>query len=615
MVLSHAVLVNQGIDLTHETIEHVAYDDGAGLMLVVKGNHVFAYDATAEGPHSLRWTYPLQEGPPLLSLRSSLDGKLLGVQRSQILVEFINLQTGNIFVQGTDKGKGRILGFVFVDASEADVIFISTKGLELFQLTSKRQGLRLRETIRLPVAWYTYTHETRVLLTASSTGKLSAWQFTAAGMVTLPSFELPTGRRTAQPLVFDNIFLIRVYGRVYCAIVDKDRLKLELHRLFTDVVIKMHVFELFSEHVQLSVVDNVLAVHHTTSSVVMLFDVGIETDHPIANPLPLASLSTDPAGQPVIASTMHKPSWEYLPPGVVLDTAVCIIYRLHLDLKAIAESSSDWAALVSFMQHRRPSSIPALQASPKAILVQAIRTALQERLSMNTVQSIFDCINIAFREASILTLERRAGSHSSSSSLPEVLTPEELGSQVFQWLHNEEIVDAPYLQAVLAEYQQSADKAKIVLPASLQHLSFEQLLQQQQQHQALQLLYLQPNLAPGGGMSLDPSSALLAESPALVQAVLDAQGRQAVVLARQASSASSLKALAAALCGMRRFMRAARLQNHFKVKLLPFDTLVSAQGQSEPEHMPALAALYRCNVEEARQNHTRFAAPVSHISG
>lgn len=46
-----------------------------------------------------------QDGPPVLAMRVSLDGKTLALQRSAHLLEFVDLASGNVFVHGSHKGR------------------------------------------------------------------------------------------------------------------------------------------------------------------------------------------------------------------------------------------------------------------------------------------------------------------------------------------------------------------------------------------------------------------------------------------------------------------------------------------------------------------------------
>lgn len=74
-----------------------------------------------------------------------------------------------------------------------------------------------------------------------------------------------------------------------------------------------------------------------------------------------------------------------------------------------------------------------------------------------------------------------------------VITPNELARDLFQWVHDEEVVDALYLQAVVSEYCAASDAVGVVPPAYLQLLAVDLLLQQEQHYQAVQLLYSQPS--------------------------------------------------------------------------------------------------------------------------
>ena len=64
-----------------------------------------------------------------------------------------------------------MLGFFFSDLPEGEVVLVTRGGLELNSFVAGRRGLRLRHSVRLPVTWYTYSQETRMLLVG--TGSLA----------------------------------------------------------------------------------------------------------------------------------------------------------------------------------------------------------------------------------------------------------------------------------------------------------------------------------------------------------------------------------------------------------------------------------------------------------
>ncbi|KXZ52792.1 hypothetical protein GPECTOR_8g18 [Gonium pectorale] len=137
--LYHVAAVDAGLALEPETLSYWGYDDGSGCLLVVKGGLAFAYDvsggAPPGSPEQLRWTAALPDGPPVVALRLSLDGGLLAVQRSGsgVMLEFIDLASGNVFVQGTDRGRGEILSFFFTELPGSEVVLVTPAGLELLE--------------------------------------------------------------------------------------------------------------------------------------------------------------------------------------------------------------------------------------------------------------------------------------------------------------------------------------------------------------------------------------------------------------------------------------------------------------------------------------------------
>ncbi|GLC43165.1 hypothetical protein PLESTB_000856200 [Pleodorina starrii] len=613
--LYHVAAVDQGLHLEPETLSYWGYDDGTSTLLVAKGGLVFAYDLSpgvAPGSQEqLRWTFPLADGPPVRALRLSLDGGLLAIQRSPVMLEFVELATGNVFVQGTDRGRGEVLCFFFTELEGADLVMVTPGGMELLEFVPRRQGLRLRERVRLPVEWALYTHETRMVLLGTAAGGSSyikAFQFVSSGLVALPPFTagaaasaialmgpaaggaaLVAGSPAAAAAVAtpparvtaDCLRLIKVYGRVYCAHINRRSLKLELYRFYTDTVVLQHTYELFSPHVELAVVDSVIVAQCCTAGggggaaadgaaaaaagVAMLFDVAAPTLQPIANPLPLRTLrhggappeaasepdaSADAADAAAGGGGGCKPRWEYLAPNLVLDRGSQTAYRLALNLPAVAESCSEPAVLVGFLQRRRgpTPSLPLPQGaaaaaaaaaalqhppqrqppSPKALLMSVVRNALQERMPLPTIRAIFEdlCAGYAAaldRELAALAAAAAAppppaqppaapargasgaaaGAAAAAAAapppplpptavpMPQYVTAEEVASELFRWLHDEEVVDAPYLQAALWEYMSAAFAAGIPLPPYLQELSVEVLLQQSQEGQVLQLLYSQ----------------------------------------------------------------------------------------------------------------------------
>lgn len=71
-----------------------------------------------------------------MALRPSLDNRLLAVQRGPALLELIDLASGRCYVHSAHQGRGAILAFFFSEARDADVVIVTTRGVEMTQFAA-----------------------------------------------------------------------------------------------------------------------------------------------------------------------------------------------------------------------------------------------------------------------------------------------------------------------------------------------------------------------------------------------------------------------------------------------------------------------------------------------
>lgn len=104
---------------------------------------------------------------------------------------------------------------------------------------------------------------------------------------------------------------------------------------------------IFSPHVAISVVDNVLMVHQTDSQVVLLYDILTDPKGPISAPLPLllrgvppfqasSSLGSGKGSKRTLSSaeaTIYGEGWVFINPDLVLDHIHGLLWRVRLDLE------------------------------------------------------------------------------------------------------------------------------------------------------------------------------------------------------------------------------------------------------------------------------------------
>ncbi len=282
--LYHVGLVHPPLAVDVADGQSVHYDDGNRLLLVAGGGRVLSYAVDARAPTS-NACVAVGEGP-VLAARFSLDVKVLALQRSPTDVEFVGAEGGAPFWQRCKRPSEHILGFFWASSAGVDFVLATTGGLELYALQPARNGLRLVEEKRKPgITWMLYTHETRLaLLGCGAQGnKLFGFQCSGAGRVKLPKFELPT----AGAVTGDDVRLLAVYGRLFCAHIDAEACTLVLYRFYRDALLRQHSFPLPSAAVAVSVVDNALVLCTLDSGVALVLDVLSASMHPLASPLPL----------------------------------------------------------------------------------------------------------------------------------------------------------------------------------------------------------------------------------------------------------------------------------------------------------------------------------------
>jgi hypothetical protein len=350
--------------------------------------------STPSGPPN---SDPINEGP-VLSVRFSLDQKAIGIQRSSHEVEFRNRETGEACSKKCRADSETILGFFWTDCPTCDVIIIKTSGLDLLVYEPQSNGLRLVESKKFNVIWYLYTHESRLLLLASGMQctLFTGYQFSAGGIVKLPKFEMMMSKCEANNkpvLAAADVHIVTVYaflslylfcprffleishiipiiffecdsyGRIYCLQLDRVNMALNLYRFYRDAVVQQGTLPTYSSRIAVSAVDNIIMVHQIDAKVVILYDVFMDSYTPISAPLPLLvrglpsnsreAAQTADHQSSAYGGTLYGESWNFLIPDLICDADNGLLWKLHLDMEAIAASTSDAPSILEFLQRRK----------------------------------------------------------------------------------------------------------------------------------------------------------------------------------------------------------------------------------------------------------------------
>lgn len=283
-----------------------------------------------------------------------------------------------------------------------------------------------------------------------------------------------------------------------------------------------------SGRVVLSVVDQLIILHHHLSKTSHIYDIGlanydtrggVKFHLPIIPSLPIRPFNIHPScnemsqlGEDIICE-MYSSHWAIFSPDVILDAKEGCYWNLKVDLEELVELVDNKVLLISILLLRKNSQSLILKVCHD--LIRDI--AASSLVDINPVSQIFEQINSVM------------GNQASSSKDEQLLVEQScLIEQVFMKLHSSQSLPEKYLNAVILEYLTSLSNHNLPAEEQLNDLLIERLLQQHRGHQLQQLL--QYRLFPDSKPLAIRLLSLGAEFPAGNQLGLDMLRRMATSL-------------------------------------------------------------------------------------
>ncbi|KAK7336675.1 hypothetical protein VNO77_17221 [Canavalia gladiata] len=372
--LSHAYIQYPPLRCNVPGSTGLFYDDANKLLISPTADQVFSWKVGPFDPLTGPTTDTIGEGP-IIALRYSLDTKVIAIQRSNHEIQFRDRETGESFNHKCKPESESLLGFFWTDSQQCNIVLVKTSGLDLYTYNSESKSLQLVETKKLNVSWYVYTHESRLVLLASGMQckTFHGFQISSADIVRLPRFEMVMAKSESNSkpvLAAEDVFIVTVYGRIYCLQVDRVAMLLHSYRLYRDAVIQQGSLPIYSSRIAVSVVDNVLLIHQVDAKVIILYDLFADSRAPISAPLPLllrgfprSSTLSQSGGRESESSdgnvvsnheaVTYTNAWTFLVPDLVCDVANKLLWKFNLDLEAISASSSEVPLVLEFLQRRK----------------------------------------------------------------------------------------------------------------------------------------------------------------------------------------------------------------------------------------------------------------------
>lgn len=406
--LSHAYIHYPPLKCKNDGSRGLFYDDGNKLLISPTSDQVVSWKISPFSPDVTSTTDTISEGT-VLSVRYSLDTKIIAVQRSNNEVQFWVKETGETFSQKSKSESDTILGFFWTDCAVCDIVFVKTSGLDLYTYVPELKSLELVDTKKMNVSWYIYTHESRLVLLASGMQckSFTGYQLSSAGVIRLPRFEMAMAKSdvNSKPvLAAEDVRIVTVYGRIYCLQVDRVAMLLHSYRFYRDAVIQQGSLPIYSSKIAISVVDNVLLIHQVDAKVIILYDIFADSRTPVSAPLPLlvrglprGSISSSQSTKKDAESSettllndtsanLYGDDWIFLVPDLVCDVSNGFLWKIHLDLEAISASSSEVPLVMEFLQRRKLEAKKA-----KNLCLELLRSIILERRPLPV---IFRAVNV-----------------------------------------------------------------------------------------------------------------------------------------------------------------------------------------------------------------------------
>lgn len=502
-----------------DRVESAFFDQSNFQMFCVQ--HGFT-DVRVKGlteEDSFKVTIPAR-GPVSTIKFSGGTPRILSIQRRKSSVEFINIFAENSTERSLPlrNNNHEVIGFHWVFKNEY-VVLVLSNGVELYQCNPYRMSFKMIRSYNIPIAWAVFSPEERTLLVCSrGVNVLYPFVFRegiAIPMIRLPKFEIDlsspsvtsslssslTSRDSRVAIMERDVVIMRLYGVQYLGIirnipVSNQGAEVLLYQVQTESPARLaHILSIdISGRFTLSVVDNLVIVHHQTWKTSMIFDIANEGEtvgtfhrhQPILAPLSIAptkleikpsrrsrsssagshhhpgsSISSSPGSLSttrIIIPELYSQKWVFFQPNIIVDAQHGVIWKLSLDLDVVSSMMSDKCQLLLFLLMREFG---------KEVILSVCRECLEpgRQANLGVLGGMFDQMNHAYKLSMSRTVEPER-------KYRVIITQKDVYTQILVPYNDRKDMPYKYLVAVLVEYIRSLNKLQI----PVEHFLFEMVM-------------------------------------------------------------------------------------------------------------------------------------------
>jgi hypothetical protein len=434
--------------------------------------------------------------------------KILSVQTRTNSVEFVNVFVSENREQSLPLKQhpgSNIVGFYWIFQNEF-IVIITTTHIELYQCNPHNLSFKLLKNYSLNISWAVYSPSEHMLIVCAKGGNYLHPFYFKSGVsmpiVRLPKIEIELGpsRDPKASLKERDVFVMNLYSVVYIAVI---RTSLQGGPGFgSEVLLYQQPQDGQAKLVNilvvdipgrctLSVVDNLVVVHHQASKTSMMFEIAFGgttannvTRHTgVLAPLPISqcvihvrnrSGSKTPSPRIVldefaiandssisaISPELYSSKWIFFQPNIIIEAQYGVIWHLKLNLTAVSNMMTDKSSVVQLLLMR---------LGGKDIIFDVFKECMEpgRQANLSILAAMFDQLNHAYK-----VLGGSANDLISGRRYRNAVGQRELYTQVLVPFNDRKDMNYEYMVAVTVEYIRSLNKFEI----PVEHFLFELVL-------------------------------------------------------------------------------------------------------------------------------------------
>ena len=519
-----------------DQVDSVFFDQSNFQMFCVQHGYTDVKVKGMSQDDNFKITIP-SRGPVSTIKFSGGSPRILSIQRRKVSVEFINIFADNSQERSLPAKTGPdIIGFYWIFKNEF-VVLISTNGIEVYSCNPYMMVFKLVKSYNMSVSWAIFSHVDLLLLAClKGSNTLQPFIFkegSPSPIVRMPKFEvespLPSNPATSlhdsktASVMERDVVIMHLYGVHYVGMLRNtlqpgQGAEVLLYQLKDDSPVRLtHVLMLdISGRFTLSVVDDLIIVHHQAWKTSLLFDImynnnsssssstSIARRHQaVLAPLtispttlqihhkgskaralsPVGSMSSlsSPGDSPsmckrrTITPELYSPKWVFFQPDLIVDAQYGVIWKLVLNLESTSNMMPDKSMLIQFLLMRKMG---------KGVVLNLCRECLKpgHQVSLGIMGSMLDQINMAYKRSTLPPEQV-------DKTYKVVITQRDMYARVFVPFSEYKDMSHRYLVAAMVEYIRSLHKVQLTVDHFLYELMMNILIENKcfyQLHQFLQ---------------------------------------------------------------------------------------------------------------------------------